>query len=228
MAVANNTVVEYLPEFLINKYGKILGEARTYTESVYNELEQFFRALTKLIAEKEGYNPIHLSDLFYDEYKNYLDKRILPTKEEVEERYLWSGLHFDERKRYLLDGHQVVEIEHVIFDKQNGSKINELKGKVASPGKAQGICRIVPHPDRIQVFNIGDILITGMTRPNFVPLMKRAGAIVTDAGGLLCHAAIISRELGKPCLIGTEIATKVFKDGDLVEVDANKGIVRKI
>ncbi|MDD1444202.1 PEP-utilizing enzyme, partial [Dolichospermum sp. ST_sed3] len=65
-----------------------------------------------------------------------------------------------------------------------------------------------------------------MTRPDFVPLMKKAGAVVTDAGGILSHAAIVSRELNKPCIIGTEVATNILKDGDIVEVDADKGIVR--
>ncbi len=67
-----------------------------------------------------------------------------------------------------------------------------------------------------------------MTRPEYVPAMRKAAAIVTDEGGLLCHAAIISRELGIPCVTGTRIATKVFKDGDLIEVRANHGLVRKI
>ena len=67
-----------------------------------------------------------------------------------------------------------------------------------------------------------------MTTPDFVPAMEKAAAIVTDRGGILCHAAIVSREMSKPCIIGTKIATKVLKDGDLVEVDADKGVVRKI
>ena len=64
-----------------------------------------------------------------------------------------------------------------------------------------------------------------MTQPEFLPAMKKASAIITDEGGLTCHAAIISRELGIPCIIVTKIATKVFKDGDIVEVDATRGIV---
>ena len=75
-------------------------------------------------------------------------------------------------------------------------------------------------------FQDGDILVTGMTRPEFVPLMKKASAIITDEGGLTCHAAIISRELNIPCIIGTKIATQVLQDGDMVEVDADKGIIR--
>ena len=64
-----------------------------------------------------------------------------------------------------------------------------------------------------------------MTTVDFVPLMQKACAIVTDEGGILCHAAIVSREMRKPCVIGTKVATKSLKDGDLVEVDAGKGVV---
>jgi pyruvate,water dikinase len=67
-----------------------------------------------------------------------------------------------------------------------------------------------------------------MTRPDYVPAMKKAAAIVTNEGGITCHAAIVSRELGIPCIIGTKIATEVFKDGDVVEVNANHGWVRRI
>jgi len=74
----------------------------------------------------------------------------------------------------------------------------------------------------------GDILVSHMTDPEIVVAMKKAGAIITDMGGITCHAAIVSRELGIPCVIGTKIATKVFKDGDEVEVDATKGVVRKL
>lgn len=67
-----------------------------------------------------------------------------------------------------------------------------------------------------------------MTNPGIVPAMKQAAAIVTDLGGITSHAAIIARELKKPCLIGTKIATRIFKDGDLAEVDANKGFIKKL
>jgi pyruvate,water dikinase len=67
-----------------------------------------------------------------------------------------------------------------------------------------------------------------MTMPDFAPAMKKAAAIVTDEGGLTCHAAIISRELGKPCVVGTKFATRLLKDGDMIEVNANHGIVKKV
>lgn len=67
-----------------------------------------------------------------------------------------------------------------------------------------------------------------MTTTNFVPVLSKVSAIVTDEGGITCHAAIVSREMDIPCIIGTRIATKAFKSGDLLEVDANKGIIKKL
>ncbi len=102
-----------------------------------------------------------------------------------------------------------------------------IKGFPASKGNIQGRVRIVFDPGRdIHDFNPGDILVTGMTRPEFLPIMKIAGAIITDEGGISCHAAILARELKKPCIIGTKFATRNLKDGDLVEVDADNGIVK--
>ena len=70
----------------------------------------------------------------------------------------------------------------------------------------------------------GAILVAGQTRPSLMPAIRKAGAIITDEGGITSHAAIVSRELKIPCVIGTEFATKIFKTGDLVKVDAQKGI----
>ena len=78
------------------------------------------------------------------------------------------------------------------------------------------------------IFNEKEILVAVSTNPTLAPIMQKAAAVVTDEGGSLCHAAIISREMKKPCIIGTKIATHVLKDGDLVEVDADKGVVRII
>ncbi len=107
-------------------------------------------------------------------------------------------------------------------------KVKELKGNIAFRGTHRGHVAIVTHPDEIDKVKPGDVLVSPMTSPYYVPAMVRAGAIITDEGGVLSHAAIVSRELGVPCIISTKHATQVFKDGDLVEVDAEKGIVRKL
>lgn len=103
--------------------------------------------------------------------------------------------------------------------------VTELKGQIAHGGIKRGIVRLLKSSSYGGEFQDGDILVSGMTTPDFIMFMKRAGAIITDEGGITCHAAIVSRELGKPCIIGTKIATKVLKDGDMVEIDAEKGIV---
>ena len=106
--------------------------------------------------------------------------------------------------------------------------LKEVKGQVAFSGKISGNVRIVRTRQDMKIFKTGEVLIAPMTDPSYLSIMKRAAAFVTNEGGVLCHAAIVARELKKPCVIGTKIATHVFKDGDMVEVDAVKGIVRKI
>jgi phosphohistidine swiveling domain-containing protein len=106
------------------------------------------------------------------------------------------------------------------------SKIKILKGNCAFKGKVKGKVRVIINEPEIKKLKRDEILITKMTSAKFTPFINRAKAIVTDDGGLLCHAAVISREFGIPCIIGTKIATKVLKDGDLVEVDAGKGVVK--
>ena len=108
------------------------------------------------------------------------------------------------------------------------SYAKEIKGMVASQGKAVGTVRIVTKEEDVKSFKKGQILVSTMTRPDHILALKKAAAIVTNEGGITCHAAIVARELGIPCIIGTRIATKVLKDGDLVEVDADRGVVRKI
>lgn len=74
--------------------------------------------------------------------------------------------------------------------------------------------------------NDGDVLASIATNPDILPAMKKAVAFVTEQGGITSHAAIVAREMKKPCIVGTKIATKILQDGDLVEVDANQGVVR--
>lgn len=106
------------------------------------------------------------------------------------------------------------------------SKTKILKGNCAFRGRVKGLVRVILDENKAGNLEEGEVLVVKMTSAKFTPLIDRAKAIVTNNGGLLCHAAIISREFKIPCIIGTKIATKVLKDGDLVEVDAEKGIVR--
>lgn len=102
-----------------------------------------------------------------------------------------------------------------------------LKGAAASMGAASGPVTIIHKPTEIDKINKGDILVTEMTTPDYVPAMKKACAIVTDVGGRTCHAAIVSRELGIPCVVGTGTATSSLKTGQVITVDGSKGLVYK-
>ncbi|MDO8499224.1 MAG: PEP-utilizing enzyme [bacterium] len=115
-----------------------------------------------------------------------------------------------------------------LIDKKILSAATQLKGFSASPGQARGKVKVVMNRDQLNKIMPGDILVSPMTTPAYLPAMTKAAAFVTDEGGIICHAAIVAREMKKPCIVGTKVATKILQDGDLVEVDAHNGIVKII
>ncbi len=102
-----------------------------------------------------------------------------------------------------------------------------VKGETASAGIASGPVKIINEMSDLDKIQKGDILVTNMTTPDMVPAMQKAAAIVTNEGGMTCHAAIVSRELGIPCIVGTENATQILKEGEVVTVNATHGTVLK-
>jgi pyruvate, water dikinase len=100
-----------------------------------------------------------------------------------------------------------------------------LHGLGGAPGSASGAARVLKTLDEAASLNDGDVLVTHMTSPDWLPLLRRAAAVVTDSGGMTCHAAIVSRELGIPCVVGTGEATSKLRDGEIVTVDATRGLV---
>jgi pyruvate,water dikinase len=116
----------------------------------------------------------------------------------------------------------------VTLTKDNEVKVAQtpiLQGSGASPGIGSGRVRILESAKEIEKVKQGDVLVSTMTSPDFVPAMKRASAIVTDSGGQTSHAAIVSRELGIPCVVGTKEATSKLKEDMVVSVDGSKGFV---
>ncbi|MCK5459831.1 hypothetical protein KAI52_01830 [Candidatus Parcubacteria bacterium] len=117
----------------------------------------------------------------------------------------------------------------ILKELENQTKKSKIQGMVASKGSKniyQGKVKILLSPNKGDKVKKGDFLIATMTTPDYIIPMKRAAGFITDEGGITCHAAIVAREMNKPCIIGTKIATKVLRDGDLVEVDADKGVVK--
>jgi phosphoenolpyruvate synthase/pyruvate phosphate dikinase len=148
------------------------------------------------------------------------------NRAEVLKRKKFCVCHMEKSKVLILTGNQAKELAKRTETKVK--KISEIKGQTGCIGKAQGRVKIIFRPQDMVKMHQGDILVSIATDPDIVPAMKKASAIVTEQGGVTSHAAIVSRELNIPCVIGTKIATKVFKDGDLVEVDATRGIVKKL
>ena len=137
---------------------------------------------------------------------------------------------FEEGAMHVAVGAEAETLEKELLHADATEPVTELTGTGARPGKVKGRVHIldINEPKVTKRFRdsfTGGILVTSMTQPNVVDIARRASAIVTDEGGMLCHAAIISREFGIPCVVGTHRATQVLKDGMEVEVDADKGVV---
>ncbi|MFA4833825.1 MAG: PEP-utilizing enzyme [Patescibacteria group bacterium] len=183
--------------------------------------------LLKKLGERLNLNLIQVKHILPREMKPFLDGGKALQKI-LNERIKYSVLAYEKNpKVYIGQEAKKIIVENTGIPMPVQVR-NELKGQSACAGLAQGRVRIVNTPKDMAGFKKGEILISEKTNPNLIPAMKLAAAIVTNIGGLTCHAAIVSRELNKPCVVGTKIATQIFKDGDLVEVDANAGVVRLI
>ncbi len=128
----------------------------------------------------------------------------------------------------VVTGVSVAKVRKAMFPKKGNDLVRDIRGLSASVGRVIGPVKIVGSVREIGKVEKGDVIVAVMTRPDYIAGLKKAAAIVTNEGGVTCHAAIISRELGIPCVIATKIATEVLKDGDLVEVNANHGVVTVI
>jgi len=195
----------------------------TFAKSVY-----YADDVREEIGKKTGYS---LEELQLFELKELLllKKGKKLDRKEIERRSQYIVLDVDHAKNifHTYSGEDAKQIIDKEFTFEYGD-VDVLHGSCASIGKTRGKVVLVFKRDDFVKVEVGNILVTGMTRPEMMPVMKKVTAIVTDEGGVTCHAAIVSRELGIPCVIGTKFATKILKDGDLVEVDADSGVVRKI
>lgn len=218
-------LADALPQNLLPKFLPILSEARVYAEPVFTKVIEFDARLADALSRKIGLEPRLLLMANQSEMKKIFKTLKPPDTEELKKRWEHSALIIDKASEKIFCGAAAGKVEDALLPSQGGKTIT---GQMAFVGRVRGRVKIILDPIKSAHFKPGDILVADMTRVEYLPIMKKAGAIVTDAGGLLCHAAITARELKKPCVIGTKIATKVFKDGDLVEVDADKGVVKII
>lgn len=184
----------------------------------------------RFVKDKEG-NTIK-EELPEDEQK----KEVLTNSElkglanyglEIEEHYKWPQdieWAIEKNKIYIVQSRPVTTIEKEVKKVQVEGKVL-IEGLAASNGIAYGIVKIIKDLKDLNKITSGDVLVTRMTNPDMVVTMQKAKAIVTDEGGLTAHAAIVSREIGLPCIVGTKNATHILKDGELITVDGTNGRV---
>jgi phosphohistidine swiveling domain-containing protein len=207
------------------KMGKLkFLQRKIINKTVYKGefLDKYYKEINRRLKLK--YNPINYS---YKELISLLrGKKIL-----IPDRNIWIKGKFSKGKDILGENALKLIKELSAIDKN----IIELKGSIGNRGYYRGIVRKIEfdlkkhnYVKEIQRMKKGEVLVSGTTGPELILACKKAGAIITEEGGIASHAAIVSRELGIPSVIGTKIATKVLNDGDLVEVDANKGIIKII
>ena len=208
----------------IKKIGWVLTWSVETSLHTLADLQPFF----KLIAKKLGVSYSHWIHLTSNEIVQILEGKKNLEEMELKEREKGYFFMMEKGIQKMVIGQKGKSLSEWVEKNLNKveENITELKGQSACSGHAKGSVRIALIAKDSYKLKEGEILVCAMTSPDYVPAMKRASAIITDEGGMLCHAAIMSREFGKPCVIATKIATRVLKDGDLVEVDAEKGIIK--
>ena len=186
--------------------------------------------ITEFIKEIEKRKGIPFKELCYYCLHEIVDLLEKDKKIDTKKRFKGFTTYYHERGKVdYISGKKAADFAKPYIEVKVAAGLKKFKGIVVSKGKiVRGKAKILLTPRNLSKMKQGDILVAPMTSPDYVVAMRKAVAIITDEGGMTSHAAIVSRELGIPCIVGTKIATKVLKDGILVKVDTEKGIVRKV
>jgi len=190
-----------------------------------------FYALTffKELANRMGIGAQDVSYLQEAEIIDFLDGKLEISKEIIAKRKKGFVMYLSlDNKLVCLQGDNAQDAMSLFKLSAEEEEITLITGMVASKGLASGNVVIVHGVKDLEKVKDGDILVAVATHPDYVPAMRRAIAIVTDEGGVTSHAAIVAREFGIPCIVGTKKATSLLKDGDIVEVNAQYGWIKKL
>jgi phosphoenolpyruvate synthase/pyruvate phosphate dikinase len=204
---------------------RILAWLRLQTAETVNIVSYAARPLFTSLAEKIGITYDDIIWLSHQEIITLSNSNQKADKNEIENRKIGHGAFTDNGKIIVVIGNDLKKLFDDFVPKQE-MDIKEIKGTVANKGKVTGKVRVMFTPNEMAAFVEGEILVAPETTPAYVPIMQKAAAFITDQGGITSHAAIVSREMGKPCITGTKIASQVLKTGDMVEVDAIKGVIK--
>lgn len=180
---------------------------------------------------------LNFKDILYytaEEWRDLFTKQALVPGRVIRDRKKFCVVHMHDSRFDIYTGARAKRVMAPILRaghaQNNRHPINTVSGTAVSRsvGLVTGRVRLLKSAREINKMRSGEILVAPMTSPDYIVAMRKARAIITDVGGLMSHAAIVSRELGIPAVVGTKVATQVLRDGDWVEVDAGRGIVRKM
>lgn len=207
----------------------LLFKSREGSEGLLKEITNFMRIWLGPELQSMGYPADYLKLLSVKEVGEFVNHKILPSLSELKDRSR-GFVQMNKEIFKIINFDNFLKSKKISVVKENFELVNDtFSGSVAFSGSMiRGRVKVVLNSNEMINFKEGMILVTPMTAPEYLSIMKKAAAIITDEGGITCHAAIVARELRKPCIIGTKVATSILKDNDLVEVDANNGVVRKI
>ena len=191
--------------------------------------EHYLKLILEELARRKNVPVSNLEYYWGRELEELVQEKKVPLRDLSQRKQKFLG-HYDGKLHLVSSPKEFDRLVNPFLEKKVDLKATEIKGTTASLGKGivQGKVKILLHPREWKKVNPGDILVAPMTSPEYIVAMRKAAAIITDEGGLTSHAAIVSRELGVPCIVGTSIATKLLKEGETVEVDSTKGVVRRI
>lgn len=210
---------------------KEMAHALSLADDSTNYFCYYLTPLYKEAARRFGLSADELVSMTFDEIKkSFKIKKSSVSEDILKERLKDHALIYIEDKTQILIKNNLEEYKKRELKNIDTDNIKSLKGTVAfaQKEKIKAKVKIINSDQIVNKFKKGEILVAPMTNPTYLPAMQKAAAIITDDGGILCHASIVSREIHIPCIVGTKIATQVFKDGDLVEVDTEKGIINII
>lgn len=211
-------------EFLNEKQVKDIANMRQKTAELYPKINSLLEESIKNLKIKTGQDISCILSMTVFELKNYSPCDKASCLEERNEGYVYF---IKDKTESVITGKKIIETVKKEFIEEKVICMN-LTGKGVSLGKASGRVRIVKSVQQVKNFCEGEVLVSINTSIELTPAIKKASAVLTEEGGIMSHAAIIARELKIPCIVGVKAATRVLKDGDLVEVDANKGVIRKV
>jgi len=207
---------------------RVIGGSRDHLGRLHAHSAKIDDVLLREIGRRSHQNLHGMYYLFPEEVIQILEGK--HVSDVVLQQRMKFCVTTDTRGRYSIYSGAVAKkvVQRYDLPKQGSKKQNVLRGVPANPGTVRGRVRKVVLNSEFGKFKHGEILVTLQTMVHYLPLMKKSKAILTEFGGLTSHAAIVSRELGKPCIVGISNLIASLKDGDRVEVDAERGIVRKI